>query len=245
MIAPAYHRSLLSPVEQRAYTLIVKGLLNRSPSIFVPGTCAHHISTVVQAVHLDHPELFYVDFYHYRIVRFVPAGLSLQFSMMLGSEASRAVLNTLSAKAESMLALQGIPAEQAYARIAREIASAVEYMDTNSAFWDHTAACLVCHSAVCEGMAKLFLFLCQRLSLPCALISGALNGAPHAWNMVEAQDTIRYIDVTNCSCLSLLPICSDLLFQSEQQIRRRGYEWPPVFAGSSATAEDQLYGLPG
>lgn len=49
---------------------------------------------------------------------------------------------------------------------------------------------------VCEGYAKAFKVLCDRLEIPCVLVSGDAGGA-HMWNYVQMEDGKWYlVDVT-------------------------------------------------
>ena len=50
---------------------------------------------------------------------------------------------------------------------------------------------------VCEGYARAFKMACDRLSIPCILISGLGNGENHMWNYVQMEDGKWYgVDVT-------------------------------------------------
>ena len=117
--------------------------------------------------------------------------------------------------------------KQKYYQVVKKIASTTTYVNSGSGFWDHTCVGPILKgSGVCESIAKLFLYFCQRLQLPCAILTGTLNGIPHAWNMIEINNTLRYIDVTsllNTSfCYALFPI---VMFQNEDDLRQNGYKW--------------------
>ncbi len=232
MIAATYYRSLLSPSEQNVYKDIVTGLLRRRDSIYITQEHAQieSVRKIVSAVHLDHPELFYIDFWHYQMTQsLIPRGAFLNFRMMLDQEPSNAVMNSLNAKAASVQesVRQKTSQEEIYFTIAKEIATTTKYVDSNSAFWDHTLAGIILrHCAVCEGIAKLFLFLCQRVHVPCAMITGTANGVPHAWNMIELNGVRKYIDVTAAlQTISLYTLVPTAIFKSEQNLRRNGYDW--------------------
>lgn len=64
MIATTYYRSLLSPSEQGVYKDIVAGLLSRKESIYIKQAHAQieSIRKIVNAVHLDRPDLFFCGF---------------------------------------------------------------------------------------------------------------------------------------------------------------------------------------
>ena len=232
MIAPTYYRTLLTPDEQEMYKTIVNSLIRYESSICIPHSVAEHerIHRVVKAIHLDHPELFFVDFWRYQLSQsFLAFGTRIDFRMLLESDIADSVANTLSfrvAELHNMLK-PGMSLEQQYYHVVGNIASATTYVDSGSGFWDHTCAGPVLRgSGVCEGIAKLFLFFCQRLQLPCAIITGALNDSSHAWNMVELKSGIRYLDVTGllnlANSYSLFPFA---VFRTERQLHQMGYKW--------------------
>ena len=50
---------------------------------------------------------------------------------------------------------------------------------------------------VCEGYARAFKMLCDKVGIPCALISGLGNGGAHMWNAVKMDDGKWYgLDAT-------------------------------------------------
>ena len=69
MIHPTYYRSRLLPEEQKAYQDVVKALLSYSRQAVLHAPVLNRISIAktIRAVHLDHPELVYVDFWNYHI----------------------------------------------------------------------------------------------------------------------------------------------------------------------------------
>lgn len=231
MIAPAYYWSKLASAERDTYRDIVAGLLQRKAVIHIKQPCnqINIVRKIVTAVHLDHPELFYVDFWHYQITQTgFPYSLSVRFQMMLDANSSAAVMHTLNAKVRELQKVISKSScdEEAYFLTAKEITSTTKYVDTNSAFWDHTVAGVLRHSAVCEGIAKLFLFYCQKVNIPCAIVIGSLNDEPHAWNMVEINGIKKYIDITAVlPIFSLYKVFPKGVLKNEQYLRRTGYNW--------------------
>lgn len=232
MIAPTHYRTLLTPDEQEMYKTIINGLIRYESSICIPQSVAENerIHRVVKAIHLDHPELFFVDFWRYQLCqRFLPFETRIIFQMLLDCDTANSVAETLSFRvAELQSKLKpGMTLEQRYYHVARNIASSTTYVDSSSGFWDHTCAGPVLKgSGVCEGISKLFLFLCQRLQLPCAIVTGTLHEIPHAWNMVERNSEIKYIDVTGLlNDFLLCSIFPSTIYKNKTQLHLSGYKW--------------------
>ena len=233
MIPPAYYRSLLDKRGVTAYHILVNALLRYNRKVKLDQYSlpeAEEVQGVVRAVHLDHPEIMFVNFWNYRIKEASPGkGIILCFHMILDRNAAESVGRTIDKKAE-MIAREltpQMPEKQKYLTVAMSISASTKYKDTNSAFWDHTAAGpVICHSAVCEGIAKLFLLFCQRAELSCAVIVGTLNSFPHAWNMVEIDGHRMYIDATSLLSAPPMPdLILDMVFKDRFRMKREGYAW--------------------
>ncbi len=50
--------------------------------------------------------------------------------------------------------------------------------------------------AQCEGYSRAMTYLCQKISIPCEIITGTSNGSAHMWNMIETDGKWYHIDVT-------------------------------------------------
>lgn len=229
MIAPAYHRSLLSPAEQESYRKIVAGLLRNKMCIRIDQTQREVVRRIVNAVHLDHPELYAVEFWAYHMTLSpLIKGATLHFQLMEADVEPEAVMHALNAMAASLQrsVKRETSQEGIYLKIAKEIGSTTTYKDTGVPWRDHTVVGpAVFHTGVCEAVAKIYLFLCQRVNVPCAIITGTSNGVPHAWNMIELNGVRKYIDVTSVlQTISLYTLVPAALFKSEQALRRSGYD---------------------
>lgn len=234
-ISPTYYRSRLSSEEQKAYLILVNALLAHQSRVTLHPLRLNKASIVrtVQAVHLDHPELFYVDFWRFTLLRDPLTGnAAVNFHLMIEQDISQKVLSTLHMQTLVIKDKvdQAIGIKEKYIELIRAVSGSINYDDTDSAFWDHTiAGPLLLHSAVCEGIAKIFLYYCQRICLPCANIAGTLAGIPHAWNMVEIGQSIFYVDIT--AVLSQMysettfPINWEKCFKTKQDLLRAGYTW--------------------
>ena len=59
---------------------------------------------------------------------------------------------------------------------------------------------LLKNKCVCEGFAKAFKFLCDKIDLECWVVSGkgssSIGAGPHAWNIVKINGYYHHVDVT-------------------------------------------------
>lgn len=55
---------------------------------------------------------------------------------------------------------------------------------------------LVTNEAVCEGYARAFQYLLNRLDMNCLFVTGSVDGGDHAWNLVEIDEKWYMIDLT-------------------------------------------------
>lgn len=49
---------------------------------------------------------------------------------------------------------------------------------------------------VCEGYARAFNVLCDKVGIPCVLVDGTANGAAHMWNYVQLEEKWYAVDIT-------------------------------------------------
>ncbi|MBR4910343.1 MAG: hypothetical protein IKZ47_03350 [Clostridia bacterium] len=50
--------------------------------------------------------------------------------------------------------------------------------------------------AVCEGYSRAMQIVCQKIGIPCGLVTGYVNGGGHMWNIINPGDGCYYLDVT-------------------------------------------------
>lgn len=231
-----YYRSLLSPTQRDAYREITGALLKHHTDISLD-CCgnAQDICEVVCAVHMDHPELYYIDFRHYYPRYHTQYGIrtyvGVRFQMILEPSFVRWCDNTIEREISNLEAKsKDLSAARKYRLVMHHITSQIKYKkkDNSNDFAYHTAmGPILNHTAVCEGVAKLFLLYCQRLSLPCIMLFGSVDGQPHAWNVIKTPQGFRHIDVTACLgyngfLINSLPM---LVLKSSDQMKHLGYRW--------------------
>ena len=74
---------------------------------------------------------------------------------------------------------------------------------------------------VCSGYAFAFKALCDRLELPCWVVSGYLNGGGHAWNVIRADGADYHCDCTAVDTGGN----SSYFFLSEERVEALGYQY--------------------
>ena len=236
MIAATHYRSLLTSNEQDVYKTIVNQFLQHNGTFSIPNTnlTRASIQKIIHAINYDHPEIFWINLWQYRIAK-LPLGYGFQFEMLLDRRASKSVSQALARRCNSLRPKmeKSTSCQQKFMQIARDIVVTTSYLDSGSAFWDHTVACILSHTTVCEGVSKLFLFLCQRYNLPCAMIGGTVNGERHAWNMVELDGKKMFVDVTSVIDSPARYFMNLQFFRTGEYMRRHGYRWNKAYEGET------------
>lgn len=230
-LEPTYYRRQLSDKQKVAYRQIAGALLAQEREVCLsPGVPGDELSAVVQAVHLDHPELFYVNFWCYQAYASPQKGCceTVCFDFLLtGERIIEAFSNRIISVCRGLLPMEEdeLTTDERYRIVARNIARMVRYKhgDNANAFRFHTVAgAALYRESVCEGISKLFLYACHIHKLPCILVSGWANGTGHSWNMVETGDGLRHLDIT-----SMLGR-EKVLFLTDDQLRTAGYTWEGI-----------------
>lgn len=200
-----YYRSKLTPDEQNIYDAVYNGWMSRNRSIRIPGNSSSDaISNAVIAVSNDHPEIFWVNIYRYTATSsFFFSELYFEFFF------DNHTINFWQSEATAW-----------QQRIANKFPTNFHGKDRIWLLYDYLARQVTYgeegpeyshniigplrknnHVAVCEGVAKSFKFLCDKINIPCIVVEGDAffgpgNSGPHAWNIVEYNGIYRHIDVT-------------------------------------------------
>lgn len=205
MIENNYYRNFLSDIEKEVYDRILRCWDNHSPVVMLPSLYSTEAdsATIVKSVALDHPEVFWVDYYHYsEFHRFLSTNLTFSYFMNEG-ERNKAEKEVNDWKKHI---LQYIPPSTSpkgklwmlYDYLARQ----VHYVERGRKYSHTLVGCIPSfgRSAVCEGIAKGFKFLTNAVDLSCNIVegyvcSGSHKPIPHAWNMIQTTKGKLHIDV--------------------------------------------------
>lgn len=209
-----YHYSQLPPPMQRLYRMVERACRGRAGSVQLPGLYGEQgLTALAAAVEQDHPELYYVDFRHLPFT-VGPGGRAFIYHIRYTVHSAMAggLCRQIEDRAGQALAHSGVrdgePPEEKCRRIHDWLIQHVRYdgramaaPDSNLPAFDVRGVFLN-GRAVCEGIAKAFMLLCQRAGVDCVMIQGTLydgrqnRNMIHAWNIVRIGERFAHVDVT-------------------------------------------------
>lgn len=172
-----------------------------------------HVSDVLEFYKDDHPEVFWIDDTEPYYFADDADGLTIELHFRLSGEELAQAKETLETQVQTALA----DAPQNGTAYEREL-YVHDYLIDNCEYDDEAVelhktdqvrsneqnayGALVEGRAVCEGYARAFQLLCQRLNVPCWVVQGKVEGfgnqdlANHIWNCVQLDDDWYQVDVT-------------------------------------------------
>ena len=81
-------------------------------------------------------------------------------------------------------------------RIQEYIIQNTEYCE-DSEYDQDIRSVFINHKSVCHGYSCAFLYLCERVGIPCGMVSGDIvDRDTHTWNFVELNDQYYWVDTT-------------------------------------------------
>lgn len=207
-----YHFDQLSAPEQRYYEKVLHALQQRQNSIS-PGLMIYveSFKRVLQAISLDHPELYHVDFMHMHYLM-TPMGIVFTPSYLYKAGAQGPVDAQINAAADSILRdarAAGMKTPYEYLRwfhnyFVRNVTYNYEALQQPDLHPDayNCVGVLIGRHAVCEGISKAFKLLCDRAGLDVLIVTGDSclpntdQRMPHSWNCAIIDQQYTHIDVT-------------------------------------------------
>lgn len=196
-VAPIPHGlrySCLEAGSQPAYDAIYEGLIACEES-FNLHAAEDEVSDAYWAVLADHPEIFWVDGFSYRWW-WGPIQVFPHYNVDVGEiDATRQQIEQV---ADGVLA--AVPQDMAtYDKVRMVYEWVIEACDyaADAPNSQNIQSVFLGRRSVCAGYSSAFQYLCQRMGVPCAYISGTATGrGDHAWNLVDIDGTNTYVDVT-------------------------------------------------
>jgi len=244
-----YYRQGLSARDRSVYDTVLSGWLCLSDRISVRHGLGYtpDFDMIVHALHLDHPEIFWVDLF--KGVKIITETRSNVFCMT--SERSELFFNLFymrrSEIREFRKALQtwghtvvssmpsGLSDARKYWYIMDYLSRFVSYGESGSKTGHTVLGCIPegGQTAVCQGFAYGFKFLCDILHLPCITVEGTLAdnetkvAEGHAWNVILLSGQYRHLDVTGEMQFtrSLGHARSGRIILTDEEALKEGYRW--------------------
>lgn len=152
---------------------------------------------VYQTLFIDQPDIFYLD-------------ATIQYLSNSSGYISKMYLEYLITQKEAEMLLSKTDA--AAKKIIAKITSSMSEYDIVKLFHDELVkkcnynetaehsidiyGCLVDGQALCQGYARAFVYLCNKMGIQALLISGTAGNEPHMWNMVNIDGDWYHIDLT-------------------------------------------------
>ena len=202
-----YYYHLLSKDEQRVYEKIQKRLMAHQKKITIGYTPS--IYKIIEALHEDSAELYFVNWRESfmriecnaweRCVTWDVSYLYKQSEIKQIEERIRKIIHRFEGlKTERDIALA------VHDWLANNVTyDQIEVDDDCFKFRNHNAiGALLAKKAVCEGFARAYQLLLNRLGVDCMMVygkaktDGSWDGALHAWNIVSINGNNYYVDVT-------------------------------------------------
>lgn len=214
-----YYYEKLSLLERKGYQAFLEAIIKKESEVHLPiGIQNDRTVRILDMVGLDHPELFYVDFHE---VRYFCSPIGIKCTLTyLDKEPSisekqrkieKVVSNLMKMARNANLKNDFVKARWIHDRLVRNI---VYNREAVSALKQHPDAysiegVLLNKRAVCEGIAKTYKLLADRLGVYAVVAigesqrKGERDKEPHGWNIVKIQDKYYQIDATWDGNLSL------------------------------------------
>ncbi len=194
---------------KRAYDAAVQCFQSRGRSFAATGSV--QISELTSQVLLEHPEFFYVG-QGFRVVPTMMRKDILPCYLYSPAETMQ-LRNQLETAANNIISEHINDHQSDYDKVRSlhdYLKSSIEYdsaaaasqrvNDRNIAEAHNIVGALIKHKCVCEGFAKAFKLLCDKIGLECWVVSGtgssSIGSGPHAWNMVKINGYYHHVDVT-------------------------------------------------
>ena len=198
----AYER--LTESGKTLYVEILTIIENLGKNILVSTTSDDAIDLVFDYVLADHPELFYVDGYHY--TNYTIDNVITKIAFTGNYLYSAQEINRRQTKINNYVnqCLEGAPSSEddyfAIKYVYEYLIRNTEY-DVDAPDNQNICSVFINGRSVCSGYSKAMQYILNKLGIQCSLVTGTVttkksSGVRHAWNLVLCNNTYYYVDVT-------------------------------------------------
>ena len=211
----SYYYYKLTEQQKNIYTAIANGVKSLTNDVKLKKyeyidseTTMKDVEVALHKFLLDHPEVYYMDDKYTVSTKTgitgtgVIVGLTYQFGSIEELNNSVARLNS---KFDEILNEATIEKgkdfenEQKIHDVLSKKVTYYEYEDLSKipSKYHTIEGTLTENLAVCDGLAKTFQILLDKVGIKSIIVSGSLNVTSHAWNMVQLEDGWYHTDITS------------------------------------------------
>lgn len=204
-----YYFSKLTPPEQKVYRIVQKGLEKLETTITILKSYDEdHFMSILEALHWDHPELFYVEFHRFQFqygsgyTGYQPQYLWKGEILKKKQQQIDTVIKNLMKMAEGANLKSDLQkCRWIHDRLIRNIVYGHKPIESSSDFDDAYTieGVFLSKRAVCEGISLAFKLLSDHLGLNSIVAygdAGMDEGGAHAWNISMIDGNFVQIDAT-------------------------------------------------
>lgn len=200
-----YYRTKLTKAEQQAYDAFVKGAEHYEENIAMPPVKRSSMKRIQYAVDYDNPHLFFVDFrcIHYSFLPDTGEVTELQLDYLYSVKEAERLKKSLEKAAKTIAqGAEGKSPQEAALYLHDRLIHRCEYDHGESRPENHNLiGPLLDHKCVCEGYAKAYKYLADKIKLRCMVVCGEAihpdgSGGGHAWNLIHLEKNNYHVDVT-------------------------------------------------
>lgn len=213
-----YHYSKLT-VNEQSYYKTALNTMQRGDSKTKPMAFATSgsLTRVMYAISLDHPEMFFVDFKKF-VMRTSARGMSLEIGYVIpkskrtfaAREVEDKVSKILELASKANLKNEFQKCRWIHDYIVRKTEYHYDALNNPEKYPNAFTiwGSLLEGKAVCEGFAKVFKLLCDKMGVNAMIIHGTSkletfdSSMEHAWNIVRFNNDYVHIDTTWDRCMS-------------------------------------------
>lgn len=211
----SYYYNKLTEQQKNIYTAIANGVKSLTNDVKLKKyeyidseTTMKDVEVALHKFLLDHPEVYYMDDKYTVSTKTgitgtgVIVGLTYQFGSIEELNNSIARLNSKFDEILNEAIIEkgkDFENEQKIHDVLSKKVTYYEYEDLSKipSKYHTIEGTLTENLAVCDGLAKTFQILLDKVGIKSIIVSGSLNGTSHAWNMVQLEDGWYHTDITS------------------------------------------------
>ena len=191
-----FYYAQLTEEEQLIYKELYQGVDAHAEDITVHCLDGEKAGLILHSVIYDFPEIFWTDGSS-NMLTYEESHVVVQPTYTYSSEEREVMQAEIDAEVNAILAQISAEASEydkikyIYETLVRDVAYVENAPDNQNIY-----STFVRKETVCAGYAKANKYLLERLGVYCIYVLGDADGEKHAWNIVQCNGVMCYVDVT-------------------------------------------------